>query len=259
MLILGGTAEAREIAELLASQPYLRPVYSLAGRTSSPRLPKLPPDQLRRGGFGGAQALASYLINHRVAAVLDATHPFAAQISFHAASAAAQANIPIARFARPAWTPAPGHPWLCVADVDGAIDALCASDARAARVLLTHGTKQIDGFARCRGQRLWLRAVDRPVSALPPNMQLILDRGPFDLEAETRLMRDLAIDTLVTKNSGGDRGATKLRAANALGVQVIMVERPSLPAPSIQIDSVQSALAWALSLTAKPTVQPPVA
>jgi precorrin-6A/cobalt-precorrin-6A reductase len=236
ILILGGTGEARELAaELVAGG--VEVLSSLAGRVTEPRLPDGP---VRVGGFGGAEGLASFLRVEGITAVIDATHPFAGTISAHAAVAAAQAGVPLLVLRRPEWEAAPG--WDEVADIRAAAAAVRAWPGES--VFLTTGRRDLGVFAADDRHRFLVRAVDPPDGPVPPRMTLVLDRGPYTVEGESALMRGHGIGLLVTKNSGGPMTAAKLRAARDLGVQVLMVRRPPLPAGSVAVTTVAAAMRW---------------
>jgi precorrin-6A/cobalt-precorrin-6A reductase len=239
ILILGGTSEGYALAEALAARDGLRVISSLAGRTAAPRRPA---GELRIGGFGGIAGLSTYLARERVAAVIDATHPFAATMGGHAAEACAHADIPLLRLERPAWQPGPGDRWERVNDWYGAVFAVRMLGAR--RVLLAVGRQALAPFALLDDVWLLVRCVSRP-EPLPAfvHAELLLDRGPFHLDAERALLRERAIDCIVCKNSGGDASAAKLQAARQHGIPVVMRERPARPAlPTAP--SVDAALAW---------------
>jgi precorrin-6A/cobalt-precorrin-6A reductase len=240
VLVLGGTSEGRELAGQLAA--FGRPVISsLAGRVSEPRLPA---GQVRIGGFGGVDGMAEYLREERVSAVVDATHPFAARISQNAASACAVTGTPLLVLRRPPWTPVDGDNWTAVGDLAAAasiVGRLQPDDV----VLLTVGRQGIGAFTAL-PQRFWLRSVDPPDEPAPARCDLILDRGPFTLDGELELLQRLAIDLVVTKNSGGELTGAKLTAARTLGLPVIVVERPALPDGVQVVTDVPAALAWAL-------------
>jgi precorrin-6A/cobalt-precorrin-6A reductase len=238
VLVLGGTAEGRELATTLnqAGRPV---ISSLAGRISSPRLP---PGEVRTGGFGGVDGLADFLREQRISAVIDATHPFAARITASAVAACARTGTPLLVLRRPPWTPVDGDHWTPVPDLDAAasmVGPLPPDDV----VLLTIGRQAVTAFAGL-PQRFWLRAVEAPDGLLPARCELILDRGPFTLDGELELLQRLAVDVLVTKNSGGPMTVAKLGAARTLGLPVVMVERPALPAGLALVDDVAAALAW---------------
>lgn len=234
VLILGGTAEARELAARLhdAGRPV---VSSLAGRVAQPRLPA---GEVRVGGFGGPDALAAWLCDHSVTAVVDATHPFAERISDSAARAAPAAGVPFVRLERPGWTAQPGDDWLRVASLE---EAAAAIDG--ARVFLTTGRQGLPAFAQLDAPWFLIRCVDPPDPPLPPRHALLLDRGPYTLERERALLAEHEIDVLVTKDSGGDHTAPKLRAARERGIPVIVVDRP--PRPDVPtVPTVEEALQW---------------
>jgi precorrin-6A/cobalt-precorrin-6A reductase len=241
VLVLGGTSEGRELAAGLV--PAGRAVVSsLAGRVASPRLP---PGEVRVGGFGGVDGLAEYLRAQRISAVIDATHPFAARITGNAAAACARTGTPLLVLRRPAWTPVAGDRWTTVADLPTAASSVASLDPDS-RVLLTTGRQGAAVFAAA-PQRFWLRSVDPPEGPRPARCELILERGPFTVDGELGLFRELAIDVLVTKNSGGPMTRAKLFAARQLGLPVLVVDRPALPDGVLVVDTVAAGLAWVLT------------
>jgi precorrin-6A/cobalt-precorrin-6A reductase len=221
VLVLGGTFEASKLANLLAGQSGISSMLSFAGRTKALRPPQIP---YRTGGFGGVDGLQAYLEAERIDVLVDATHPFAEQISHHAAIAAAWAKIPLVVLSRPAWVAQPGDHWIDVADMAAAAAAL-GRDPR--RVFLTIGRLQLDAFAAA-PQHFYLIRTIEPLTLPPklPRHRVILGRGPFAFEAEDKLLREESIDVVVTKNSGGEAAFAKVRAARHLGLPVVMVARP---------------------------------
>jgi precorrin-6A/cobalt-precorrin-6A reductase len=237
LLILGGTTEASALARHLAGRGDFDPILSLAGRTQNPVAPLIP---LRTGGFGGVVGLKAYLTETKTEAVIDATHPFAAQMSAHATEACRDLGLPVAMFTRAPWRPVPGDRWLSAADMKAAAAAL--GDAPR-RVFLTVGALQLAAFAAAPQHHYLIRTIDPPDVTGLPDHRLILARGPFTVEAETALMRESVIDAQVTKNSGGKATAAKLAAARALGIEVIMVERPkSEDVPTFE--KLDAVMAW---------------
>ncbi len=238
VLILGGTTEASAIAAALADDLRVRPVLSLAGRTRAPVLPAIP---ARRGGFGGVDGLLAYLLAQEVAALIDATHPFAAQISRNAGAAAVRAGVPLLTVLRPPWAPCPGDRWTEVADMTAAAQALGTAPRR---VFLTVGQQELAPFALAPWHSYLIRSVEPPDPALlPPQSRTITARGPFREDEELRLLQREGIEVLVTKNSGGAATAPKLAAARALGIGVVMVARPASPTGATVPDAA-GALAW---------------
>ncbi|WP_225823929.1 cobalt-precorrin-6A reductase [Streptomyces naphthomycinicus] len=223
VLILGGTTEARGLAELLHGTPGLKLTSSLAGRVAGPRLP---PGETRVGGFGGAAGLAAWLREHRADAVVDATHPFAARISFNAAQAAAAAQVPLLVLRRPGWVPVEGDRWHEVTSLEEAARSL---PALGRRVFLTTGRMGLAAFAGLDDLWFLVRSVDAPEPAHPSRMEVLLDRGPFTLDGERELLRRHRIDVVVTKDSGGAATAPKLTAAREAGLPVVVVRRPPVP------------------------------
>jgi precorrin-6A/cobalt-precorrin-6A reductase len=237
VLILGGTAEARELAQCLHDAG-VAVTSSLAGRVANPRLPA---GAVRIGGFGGPQALAAWLGEHEISAVVDATHPFAARISASAVPATGRAGVPLLRLERPGWSERPGDRWHWVEDLESAAATI---PALGERVLLTTGRQALATFAAVAEAWFLVRCVDPPDPPLPPRHELLLDRGPYTLEGESALLDRHAIDLVVTKDSGGAHTAAKLDAARARGLPVIVVRRPPRPAvPTVA--TVERALEWA--------------
>jgi len=233
LLILGGTGEAALLARHLADRPNLDIISSLAGRVADP---VLPPGNVRVGGFGGIDGLATYLAEERIDAVVDATHPFAARMSAHAALACGRMNLPLLGFVRPAWIPEPTDRWLPVPDMAAAA-ALCRG-----RVFLTVGRQELAPFAD-RDAWFLIRSIDPPEGALPAHHELMLKRGPFGLADEIGLLRAHRIDMIVSKNSGGPATYAKIEAARSLGLPVVMVERPARPITD-QADTLGAVEAW---------------
>jgi precorrin-6A/cobalt-precorrin-6A reductase len=239
ILVLGGTAEARELAGAIHAHGC--PVTtSLAGRVARPRLP---PGDVRIGGFGGPDALAAWLREHRIRAVVDATHPFAERISGSALVACSVSEIPLLRLERPGWTERPGDRWTWVEDLDAAARTI---PQLGRRVLLTTGRQGLPAFAGLDGAWFLIRCVEAPEPPLPAQHELILDRGPYTLAGELQQIDRHRIDLVVTKDSGGALTVAKLDAARERQLPVIVVRRPSRTAgPSVT--EVQDALRWALA------------
>ncbi|MEU1055024.1 cobalt-precorrin-6A reductase [Streptomyces sp. NPDC005876] len=242
VLILGGTTEARLLAGLLTADasPALRVTTSLAGRVAAPRRP---PGEVREGGFGGAAGLAAWLTGHGVDVLVDATHPFAGEISFHAARAAASARVPVLALRRPSWSPVAGDVWHEAGSLAGAAALL---PALGRRVFLTTGRTGLAAFADCREAWFLVRSVDPPGPPHPPHLEVLLDRGPFTLDGERDLLRRHRIDVLVTKDSGGAATAPKLTAAREAGVPVVVVRRPPVPDDVPTVPDPEAAVGWIL-------------
>lgn len=239
LLILGGTAEAAALARAALAQfgARLEIITSLAGRTSRPTPVA---GALRRGGFGGAAGLAAYLREAAIDLVIDATHPFAAQISRHARLAAAAAGVPRLVLLRPEWRRQAGDRWIEMPDLDAAARAL---PALGRRVLLTIGARGLDAFAALDGIEFVVRLIEAPRTALPLRAaELVIARSPFTLDEERHLLHRCAIAAMVAKASGGARPA-KLAAAAEAGLPVVMVARPQ-PEPGESVASAAAAVAW---------------
>jgi precorrin-6A/cobalt-precorrin-6A reductase len=249
ILLLGGTTEARQIADVLANCDETETTMSLAGRTTSPASFPIP---VRIGGFGGVEGLAGYLKVQDIALLLDATHPFAAQMKTNAVEAARLAGIPIVRLHRPAWVAAAGDRWTTVENVAGAIEALGRSKAR--NVFLPLGRNELVPFEAAPWHRYLIRSIEAFVPPLNlPNAEYIVARPPYTRDGEIDLLKTRAIDVMVAKNSGGAISYAKILAARALGIEVIVIDRPRVPdAPSGQtIAEVLAMVTHQLGLRAK--------
>jgi precorrin-6A/cobalt-precorrin-6A reductase len=270
ILILGGTGEARELAAGIHAAG-VAVTSSLAGRVSRPRLPD---GETRIGGFGGPEALARWIDEHGVRAVVDATHPFAQRISASAAQACPRAGVPLLRLERPGWSERPGDRWQWVDDLDAAAAAVGAEEETSAqattagiassrgrafsaragtaraprrrRVFLTTGRQGLAAFAACDEAWFLVRCVDEPEPPLPRHHELLLDRGPYTLAGELALIDAHRLDVVVTKDSGGPHTVAKLDAARARGLPVIVVRRPPR-LDAAAVTTVAEALEWALA------------
>ena len=237
LLILGGTAEARELAGVLHSRG-VPVISSLAGRVAAPRLP---PGEVRIGGFGGPEGLARWLLDRGVFAVVDATHPFAARMSASAVAACGRAGVPLLRLERPGWRERAGDRWHWADDVAAAAEAV---ERLGRRALLTLGRQEVAAFAGVDSTWFLIRTVGRPDPPLPPRHELLLHRGPFTVSGELGVLDEHRIDVVVTRDSGGDQTAAKLDAARERGVPVVVVRRPPGPSAAV-VTTVADAAAWA--------------
>ncbi len=211
---------------------------SLAGRISDPVRPG---GTVRVGGFGGAEGLRNWLTANAIELIVDATHPFAATMTAHAARASAQLGRPMVRLNRPGWTADLGDHWLRVPDLAAA--ARVSADT-GDRILLTIGRQGVGAFAGYTRPWYLVRAIDPPEVALPPRHEILLARGPFTVEAENALLARHRIEVLVTKDSGGAATAAKLIAAREAGIPVVMVDRPPAPPGLVEVTSVRAAREW---------------
>jgi precorrin-6A/cobalt-precorrin-6A reductase len=237
ILILGGTTEASALSARLADLGETA-TLSYAGRVESPRAQPVP---TRTGGFGGVAGLVDFIKVNNITHVVDATHPFAAQMSRHAVLAARQAGVELVAFTRPAWQPVPGDTWRRVPDIPAAVAAL---EGPAQRIFLALGRMHVDAFAVRPQHHYLLRLVDPPETPPPlPRHAIVIARGPFTEPGDTALMREHGITLVVAKNAGGKGASAKLAAARALGVPVLMIDRP--PAPERrEANSLQEVLDW---------------
>lgn len=262
VLVLGGTTEARRLAQALAGAPVAeetapgtgdpaaggpptgpweatRVTTSLAGRVASP---VLPPGESRIGGFGGPDGLAAWITAHGVTHVVDATHPFAERMSFNAARAAELTGVPLLALRRPGWSPGPGDAWTFADSLAGA--AAMLPELGGGRVFLTTGRTGLHAFAHLADPWFLVRSVDPPAGPVPPRLEVLLDRGPFTLDGERELLARRRIDVLVTKDSGGSATAPKLTAAREAGLPVLVVRRPPTPQGVPEVHSLPATLHW---------------
>jgi precorrin-6A/cobalt-precorrin-6A reductase len=237
ILILGGTTEASALAAACAERGFVA-TLSYAGRTASPATQPVP---TRIGGFGGVAGLAAYLREHRVSHLVDATHPFAAQMSANAVLAAKAAGVQLVALTRPAWEMEKGDRWTRVADVTGAVAALAGPPRR---VMLALGRMHVDAFAAQPQHHYLLRFVDLPaVAPALPRHELVVDRGPFTVGDDRQLMAAHGVELVVAKNAGGTGAAAKLRAARSLGLPMVMIDRPAMP-PRAEVREVAAVFNW---------------
>ena len=237
ILLLGGTTEANLMAQAIAKAG-LAGVYSYAGRTEAPMGQ---PMHMRVGGFGGVKGLCAYLAEQAITHVIDATHPFAAQMSTNAVAAYSVTGTPLIALERAPWVPGEGDLWTPVADIPAAVAALAGP---AQRVFLAIGRQHLEPFAAQPQHRYLLRLVDAPIGPLPlPLTDVVVARGPFDTAGDTALLRDHGTEVVVAKNAGGKGAVAKIAAARALGLPVVMIDRPLIP-PRRVTHSVAGVMAW---------------
>ena len=237
VLLLGGTTEASRMARALAGAE-VAGVFSYAGRTDSPLPQPLP---TRIGGFGGVEGLVDYLLAEAITHVIDATHPFAVQMSRNAVAACTQIGVSLLALERPAWVPGPGDDWVSLPDRDAVLDAL---PARPARIFLAIGKQGVAAFAATPEHFYLLRLVDPPTAPLPlPRAEIVLARGPFTLADDLALLCQHRIELIIAKNAGGEAARAKLDAARALRLKVLMIERPTPPVRQVAAN-VEDALSW---------------
>ena len=236
LLLLAGTAEARQLAARLAADPRFEVIASLAGETRVPADLGL---ALRTGGFGGAAGQKQFLLDNEIEAVVDATHPFAARISARTQALCAGLGLAYLQVLRPGWAPGPGDDWRVVA----AEKDVAAALPPGATVFLATGRKTLGRLKGLENHRVYCRQIDPPREPFPfPEGGFVVGRPPFTVAAETALFERLGVEALVVKDAGGGSDA-KLRAARELGVPVVMIRRPAQP-PGDKVATVAAALAW---------------
>ncbi len=236
VLLLAGTGEAKRIAWGLVDSR-LPVIASLAGAT---RDPEPLPVSTRHGGFGGAEGFVAYLKEAKISAVMDATHPFAVNITNRTAAICADRHLPYLQFLRPAWSPESGDNWTTIPTEEAA----AAHIRPGATVFLGTGRQTLERFANLEGRRVICRQIDPPTAPFPfEGGEYLIGRPPFPVADEEKLFRQLGIDVVVVKNAGGIASKTKLIAARNLGLPVLMIARPAMPdAP--RVDTIAAALDW---------------
>ena len=236
-LVLGGTAEATALANAMAANG-IDGVFSYAGRVAYPHRQPLP---TRIGGFGGVDGLVSWLRSAAISHVVDATHPFAGQMSRNSVSACDTLGIPLLALTRPPWEEGPGDRWQRVGDIEAAVDALTGSPRR---IMLAVGRMHLRKFALRQQHCYIVRLVDPPGEPLPlAQAKVIVDRGPFSESADRALLERFRIDLVVSRNSGGSGARGKIDAARRLGLPVLMIDRPTLPERR-EVGTVTEVLDW---------------
>jgi precorrin-6A/cobalt-precorrin-6A reductase len=240
LLLLAGTGEAKDIAEGLSGRE-ISAIASLAGATRTPKPLGL---ETRIGGFGGEAGFRDYLAKTKITAVLDATHPFAHQITDRTARVCADLDIPYLQFLRPEWTAGTGDNWTEIAREEDAASHITKGQT----VFLGTGRQTLGRFANLRDCRVICRQIDPPSGPFPfAGGEFLVGRPPFPVAAEVALFQKLGIDWLVVKNAGGERSRTKLTAARDLKIPVLMIRRPAMP-DGPKVDNVADALAWVATL-----------
>jgi precorrin-6A/cobalt-precorrin-6A reductase len=237
VLILGGTTDANQLAAAVAGDTRLDPILSYAGRTENP---KRPPIAWRVGGFGGVDGLIDFLRTEKITRVIDATHPFAAQMSAHAIAACTATHVPLLALERAPWQRMPGDRWTEVDDFAAAAEALGVAPRR---VFLGIGRTQLAPFANHPQHFYLVRLVDPPRAPLSLQAEVMIGRGPFDLAGDRALLAEHRIDIVVTRDAGGGSAYAKIKAAYELGLPVIMVRRPFIPARE-KVETVAEVLRW---------------
>ncbi|MBV0911992.1 cobalt-precorrin-6A reductase [Anianabacter salinae] len=241
LLLLAGTAEARQMARALSNEPRVMTIASLAGATRTPE----PLGVLTRiGGFGGRKAFGQWLRKERVDAVLDATHPFAVSMSHRTFDVCIEEGVSYMQFLRTPWSPEDGDTWSFVNSEEDVHKHV----PEGARVLLTTGGHSADRFGPLPGRVVFGRRVDATNDPFPfETGRWIVSRPPYRTGDEIALLQRHRIDWVVARNSGGSSGRAKLDAARELGVPVAMIRRPMQP-ESPRVATVSAALAWVRSL-----------
>lgn len=240
VLLLGGTGEGKALAKALADAN-VPAIASLAGATRAPDPLPLPS---RIGGFGGEAAFRDYLAENAITAVVDATHPFASRITERTCRICRQVDIPYLHLLRPEWVPVPGDRWQFIDSEEDAAALISPGQT----VFLGTGRQTLAKFANLVGCRVICRQIDPPDGPFPfPGGEFLVGRPPFPVVDEIALFERLGVDWLVVKNAGGDASRTKLTAARAKQIPVVMINRPPMPAAE-RVETVAAAMQWVAGL-----------
>ncbi|SLN47824.1 Precorrin-6A reductase [Roseovarius albus] len=237
LLLLAGTSQAQKIAAELAAQG-CDAIASLAGVTRSPKAIGIP---TRVGGFGGSEEFRNYLTDNEITAVLDATHPFAADISSRSCSICRDEGVPYCQLLRPGWEPIDGDRWTLIDREEDAVQHI----APGSTVFLATGRQTLERFENLSSCRLICRQIDPPEGPFPfGNGEFLIGRPPFSVEEEVCLFKELGVDWLTVKNAGGQASYSKLEAARQLNIRVAMIRRPPLLEGATIVETVEAALDW---------------
>ncbi len=250
LLILGGTREAYQLAEILNAQftsEKLNFLSSLAGTTKKPNIPA---GKFRTGGFGGFFGLKNFLVKERISLLVDATHPFAERISKNALLASSEIGIPLLVFNRPPWVKKYNDQWIEVSRLENAVkylknlEKIPGSLFSTGLIFLTTGNKDLWLFQNSLNCNFLVRTVEKPELVSEwPKAKFLKNRGPYTLENEIKLLKKHNISMLVSKNSGGASTYAKIEATRHLKIPVLMVKRPEIiTAKSCQ--TVNEAIEW---------------
>lgn len=240
VLILGGTHEASELARRMVSElgEKAQPILSLAGLVDPGRAHSCP---VRTGGFGGIDGMVAYLKTENITMVIDATHPFSERISTNAYCACQRAEVPRLMLIRPPWRLFARDRWM---ELDSLEEVAKALPAFARKVLLTVGKRHLGAFSEVEGVHFVVRLIAPPDEPLPlKDCTVVVGPPPHSQEEEARLIREHVIDTLVSRNSGGEVGGAKLEAAREAGIKIVLVARPP-EEPGPVAETVDAAMGW---------------
>jgi precorrin-6A/cobalt-precorrin-6A reductase len=240
LLILGGTGEAATLAETVHTQfsGRLDVIYSMAGRTKPIREFVT---AVRIGGFGGGVGIADYIISENIKLLIDATHPFAKNISANAYDACLSTDTARLALTRPPWDLPPGTKFIEADDMKHA--ALILPDF-AKRVLVTTGQSNLNELKKLTDIHFLIRVMEKTSKiATQKNYTFVDGLPPFSLDEELALMEKYNIDTLLTKQSGGSATVNKIIAAIRRRIPIVLIRRPP-PEPGEHVESVEDAIMW---------------
>ncbi len=229
ILILAGTSEGRRAA--LALEKESRKVMAATATAYG--------GELLQKDFQGEistrpldlEAMTELINRRSVTKVIDATHPFAEEVSRNAREACRLSGIDYERLEREGSDIQIGEGVIAARDTEEAVQI---ASGHAGNIFLTVGSSKLEHYARSLDpEKLIVRIL--PVKAslekcldlgiTPKN--IIAMQGPFDEEINKLLFRRYRAGLVITKDSGPAGGvAEKINAARALGIPVILIARP---------------------------------
>jgi len=221
IVIFGGTNEGLEFCKILHQQGH-EITLCIAGKTKNPKLPKC--GKIRIGGFGSIENLSEYFINNKFDLILDATHPYAKNISRKLVAATNISDKNLMRFTRPIWQKNQPTDWHDFIDFAQAIKQLPTN----AITFITTGHKGLEELQTRPDCQFFIRLIEPPKISLANNMMLIISRPPYTFANEKKFLIENKIMHLISKNSGSNQTRAKIDAAIELNINISMISRPKL-------------------------------
>lgn len=229
------------MAEVLSSHGVPYDAWLSEAPRGDARMPQIP--LLRR--FDTVEDMRDAMVQGGYTAVLDASHVFDRSVTQQGFGAAKTLGLPYLRLERPAWE-TDGHPKLHRASDVAAANAMIGQGTR---VFCATGWDSLPEYAGFQGGVLMVRQTRRHTRSAPfPFVELVFGDPPFTAADEQALFKDLKVDMLICRNLGGPASRPKLDAAQALDLEVILIERPLAPQGLPTVADIHTALEWTLAL-----------
>ena len=237
LLILGGTSDAITLCKRALA--HYDVIYSLKGQVRQPQLSC----EIHSGGFGGVEGMVEFLQQQHIDCLLDATHPYAVNISNHAKLAAKHCALPCFHYLRPAWQQQENDRWIFFQDMAELTALLDENEKSNARLFFTLGQLSADFISQKNPQQHYIiRSAIASNSKQTDTLQWIKNIGPFALDDERKLFKRYQIEALISKNSGGDSVAAKIQIARENKLPVYLLERPRFQSEYPILDSITAML-----------------